>query len=68
MTVLRIPARSLERRVRQSEETEAWREARKAARVIHFATVAERPDVALHQAGQLVSLANRRLRQLGEIA
>lgn len=48
------------------EAIEAWREARRSARVIHFATVGERPDIALHMAGQIVALADRRLRQLGE--
>lgn len=57
--------RLVERTARRSEDLEAWREARRAARVIHYATVAERPDIALHQAGTIVSLADRRIRQLG---
>lgn len=47
------------------EDTDAWREARREARLIHYATVAERPDIALHAAGRITSIANRRLRQLG---
>lgn len=53
-------------RMERDGERDAWRDARRAARVIHYATVAERPDIVLHSAGQIVSLADRRLRQLGE--
>lgn len=60
--------RTVERQVSHLEETEAWREARKAARVIRYAVVAERPDISLHMAGQIVGLADRRLRQLGDDA
>ena len=57
--------RTVEQQVTRLEDIEAWREARRAARVIHYATVAERPDIVIHSAGQIVSLAERRLRQLG---
>ena len=56
--------RSVEQQAQKIESLDAWREVRRSARVIHYATVAERPDIALHMAGQIVSLADRRLRQL----
>lgn len=55
----------IESRVRRSEERHAWTTVRRHAGHIHLATVAERPDIALHAAGAIVSLADRRLRQLG---
>ena len=64
MTLVRLPARSLERRVRRSEDREAW------GRVIHLtgrghlSVVADRPDLALHTFGAIRSIATRRLRQL----
>jgi len=57
--------RAVERQSQVIESIDAWREVRRSARVIHYATVAERPDIALHMAGQIVGVASRRLRQLG---
>lgn len=57
--------RAIEGSVRLSEEREGWNRAYRLGNRIHLATVAERPDVALASAGELVSLAERRLRQIG---
>lgn len=56
----------LEGRVRRDETVIALDHIRAHARHIHLAVVADRPDLALHSAGQIVSLAERRLRQMGE--
>lgn len=56
--------RAIEGRARRHEDREAWGRVRTHARHIHLAVVADRPDLALHSAGAIVSLAERRLRQL----
>jgi hypothetical protein len=62
--VIRIPARSLERRIRRTEDREAW------GRVIyltgrgHLSVVADRADLSAHTFGEIRSIATRRLRQL----
>lgn len=62
---VRLPARSIERQVRHHEERESWSRVKAHANRIHLAVVADRPDIADHSAGELVSLAERRLAQLG---
>lgn len=53
-------------RIQRDAEREAWRNVRAHAGHIHLAVRADRPDLALHKAGEIVSLADRRLRQLGD--
>lgn len=55
----------LETRVRRDETVATLTRITTHARHIHLAVVADRPDLALHSAGQIVSLAERRLRQIG---
>jgi hypothetical protein len=55
----------LESRVRRDETVRTLTHIRTHARHIHLAVVADRPDLALHSAGAIVSMADRRLRQLG---
>lgn len=55
----------LEGRVSRIEERDAWTQVRRHAGHIHLAVRAERPDLALHGAGAIAVLADRRLRQLG---
>ena len=57
--------RSVEQQARHFEEAESWGRVRYLGNVIHLAVTAERPDIAAHSAGELVLLAQRRLRQLG---
>lgn len=64
----RMPARSLEHRISHAETTRCLTDIRRQARHVHLAVVADRPDIALHAAGQIVSLAERRLRQLSDDA
>lgn len=70
------PPRQLDRRtaseigrvdshVRLDEDTVFASRMRILGRRVHLAVVAERPDLALDSAGQIVSLSDRRLRQLG---
>lgn len=56
----------LESRVRRDETVAVLRDIRRHAGHIHLAVRADRPDLALHKAGAITSLANRRLRQLGD--
>lgn len=53
-----------ERRVIQIEEVRAWRAARELAGRMGLAAKADRPDLALAFGGQIVGIADRRLRQL----
>lgn len=55
----------LESRVSRDETVTTLTGIRSHARHIHLAVVADRPDLALHSAGQIVSLVERRLRQIG---
>lgn len=55
----------LETRCHRAEEREAWTRARTLGHRIHLAVVADRPDVAHDAAGAIVTLADRRLRQIG---
>ena len=61
----RVELVRIDRYVRRDEDRAALTQIRTHARHIHLAVVADRPDLALHSAGQIVSLADRRLRQLG---
>lgn len=56
----------IEGRVTRDETVQALRDIRRHAGHIHLAVRADRPDLALHKAGEITSLANRRLRQLGD--
>lgn len=58
--------RAIEGSVNRREAQEAWGRVRHLGNVIHLAVTAERPDIAAHSAGELVSLASRRLRQLND--
>lgn len=62
---LRIPARALERRVLQDEDRTDWGRVYQLSSRIDLATRAERPDISHAAAGELVSLAARRLRRIG---
>lgn len=70
MTVERVDRRTrgdlvrIDRYVRRHEDREAWSRVRSLGYRVHLATVAERPDVAQHAAGAIVTLADRRLRQI----
>ncbi len=55
----------LESRVSRDETSAVLIDIRRHARRIHLSVVAERPDLALHSAGAIVTLADRRLRQIG---
>jgi hypothetical protein len=50
-------------RAERLEALELATEARARAHRMHLATVAERPDLALHEAGAIVTVADRFLRQ-----
>ncbi len=56
--------RLLERRVQRDETVETLISIRRFAGRVHLAVVADRPDLALRSAGQITSLAERRLRQI----
>ena len=58
--------RTIERRVKRHETVTTLHAIRRHAGHIHLAVRADRPDLALHSAGAIVSLADRRLRQLGD--
>lgn len=49
------------------DEQEFASEVRAHAHRIHLATVADRPDLALHEGGAIVAAADRRLRQIGSV-
>lgn len=55
----------LEARVHRDEEREAWGRVRGLGHRIHFAVRAERPDLVEQSAGEIVVMADRRLRQIG---
>lgn len=55
----------LEDRASRDETVNTLLDIRRAAGRVHLAVVAERPDIALNAAGTIVSLAERRLRQMG---
>jgi hypothetical protein len=54
----------LNRRVHREEQINALLDIRRQAGRVRYAVVADRPDVAMHAAGNIVSLAERRLRQI----
>ena len=56
----------IERTVRRSETRQRWVDIRRHAGHIHLAVTAERPDIALQAAGKIVSIADARLRYMGE--
>ena len=62
----RTELRAIEGSVYRREAREAWGRVRVLGNRVHLAVVAERPDIAADAAGQIVSLAARRLRQLGD--
>lgn len=58
-----------EARASRDETVATLIDIRRHAGRVHLAVVADRPDLALHAAGQITSLAERRLRQItGEAA
>jgi hypothetical protein len=59
-----FPAGRLERRVQYEETRDCLIHIRRQAGRVRYAVVADRPDIALESAGQIVSLAERRLRQM----
>jgi len=63
--IVALPQGRMARRIERDETVEALRAIRRHAGHIHLAVRADRPDLALHKAGVIVSLADRRLRQLG---
>jgi hypothetical protein len=58
--------RRIEAHTERVEQVETFRRIRFLGNVIHYATLGERPDIADHAAGELVSLADRRLARMGE--
>lgn len=52
------------RRIERDETARTLLDIRRQATRVHLAVVADRPDVALNAAGNIVSLAERRLRQV----
>lgn len=63
--VVSLPQGRMARRIDRDETRSALIEIRTHARRVHLAVRAERPDLALHSAGAIVTLADRRLRQIG---
>lgn len=57
--------RLIEGSVHRAEDTAAWQRVHRLAGRVHLAVVADRPDIALASAGEITSIASRRLRQLG---
>jgi len=55
----------LEDRVQRTENVIAFARIRDRGHRVHLAVVADRPDLAAQAAGEIVSIASRRLRQLG---
>ena len=66
MTLVALPQGRMARRIERDETVVALRAIRRQAGHIHLAVRADRPDIALHGAGEITSLANRRLHQLGD--
>lgn len=64
VTELRRYRTRLDKRIDRDETVTALIDIRRAAGRVHLAVVADRPDIALNAAGQIVSLAERRLRQM----
>lgn len=62
--LVRLPARVIERRVRRSEDREAWGRVIYLAGRGHLSVVADRADLSDHTFGEIHSIAARRLRQL----
>jgi hypothetical protein len=54
------------RRIERDETARTLLSIRREAGRVRYAVVADRPDVALNAAGNIVSLAERRLRQVTE--
>ena len=52
------------RRIERDETARTLLSIRREAGRVRYAVVADRPDVAMHAAGNIVSLAERRLRQV----
>lgn len=65
MAAVYTPAKALDHRVTRIEDTAAWQRVHQLAGRAHLAVVAYRPDIALASAGEISSIASRRLRQLG---
>jgi hypothetical protein len=57
--------RLIEGRIERDETVNTLLDIRRQATRVHLAVVAERPDLALHAAGTITSLVERRLRQMG---
>ena len=60
----RFESGRMARRIERDETVTALLDIRRQAGRVHLAVVADRPDLALASAGQIVSLAERRLRQM----
>lgn len=52
-------------RAQADESADFAMDVRAHARRMHYATIAERPDLALHEAAAIVAAADRHLRQRG---
>lgn len=63
--LVRLPARVMERSVRKSEDIVYAGRMKVLGTRVHLAVVADRPDIADQCAGAIVTLSDRRLRQLG---
>lgn len=61
---LPLPRGRMARRIDRDETVDALLSIRRHAGRVHLAVVADRPDLALHAAGQITSIAERRLRQM----
>lgn len=64
-TIVRVPNRVLESHVHRVEERAAWGRVRTLGHRIHYANRAEQPFLVEQAAGEIVTMADRRLRQLG---
>lgn len=62
--LVRLPARSIERKVAHHEERQAWGQVIHLTGRGHLSVVADRLDVADQSFGAIRSIATRRLRQL----
>lgn len=63
---LPLPRGRMARRIDRDETVTALIDIRRQAGRVHLAVVADRPDIALHAAGRITSIAERRLRQMHE--
>lgn len=59
---------SIQTRVDRDESSTSWGRVIHLGKVVHLAVVADRLDIAEHAAGEIISIGQRRLRQLGDDA